>query len=131
MRLTRDQRGFVMSGLALLLILPAMLLSVSCLAMVARGGETVSTQTIADKVHAAGLGLEDTIKWMWLQSGVPVDNGTLWRLADEWENTTGLLVEVSNVDDNYAKIHVLVMDPLGSACFEEVMELTEFLENQA
>jgi len=130
MRVGMDQRGFVLSGLALLLILPAMFLSAICLEVVARGGETVSIQITADKVHAAGLEVEDTIKWMWLESGAPVDNGTLWRLADEWENTTGLLVEISNVNDNYAKIYIMVTDPTGSARFEDVMELTEFLENQ-
>lgn len=125
MRLNRDQRGFVLSGLALLLILPAMLLSASCLAIVARGGETVSLQITADKVHATGLDLKGTIEWMWLHSGVPVDNGTLLRLGAEYENSTGLLIEVSNVDENYAKIHILVMDPLGSARFEKVMNLTD------
>ncbi len=117
-----------MSGLALLLILPAMLLSASCLALIKIGGEAPSLQTVADKVYNAGLDVKDTIEWMWLQSGVPVDNGTLLRFEAEYENNTGLLVHIFNVNDNYAKICIIVQDPTGSARFEDVLELTELVE---
>lgn len=128
MRLDQDQQGFVLSGLALLLILPAMLLSVSCLALIKTGGEAVSLQTIADKVHNTGLNVEDTIEWMWLRSGVPIDNVTLLRLKDECESTTGLVINISIVEDNQAKIHITIQDPLGNARFEDVLELMEVVK---
>jgi len=124
MNLDHDQRGFVLSGLALLLILPAMVLSASCLAVVKTGGEAASLQTVADKVHNAGLNVEYTIEWMWVSSGLPVDNSTLLMLEEACENATGLLVDISNVEDNLAKIHITVQDPLGSARFDDILELT-------
>ena len=129
MPLDRDQRGFVLSGLALLLILPAMLLSASCLTLFEIGGETVSLQSGADKVYYTGLNLEDTIKWMWLDSGVPVDNGTLSVLRAECENATGLVVNIYNVGDNYAKVRIIVQDPRGNARFDDVLELGKLLRS--
>lgn len=125
MSLDRDQRGVVLSGLALLLILPTMLLSASYLAIIKTGGEAVSLQTVADKVHNAGLNVENTIEWMWVSRGLPVDNFTLLRLEDACENTTGLMVDISIVEDNQSKIHIIVQDPLGSARFEDILELME------
>lgn len=125
MFLDRDQRGFILSGLALLLILPVMLLSTSYLAVISTGGEAVSLQTVADKVHSAGLDVEGAIKWMWVRRGLPVDNYTLLRLEEACENATGLVVDISSVGDNLAKIRIIVQDPLGRARFEDVLKLME------
>jgi len=127
--LDKDQRGFILSGLALLLILPVMLLSTSYLAVISTGGEAVSLQSAADKVHSAGLDVEDTIKWMWVRRGLPVDNYTLHRLEEACENATGLMVNISSVGDNLAKIRVTVQDPSGRARFEDVLELMKVVKN--
>lgn len=118
-----------MSGLALLLILPAILLSAASLMAIEMGGETVSLQSTADKVHNTGLDIEDTIEWMWAQRGLPVDKFTLSNLEATYENKTGLLVSIDNVEDNLAKIRVFVQDPLGSARFEDILKLTEVVNN--
>lgn len=125
MFLDKDQRGLILSGLALLLILPVMLLSTSYLVIISTGGEAVSLQTVADKVYNAGLDVEDTIKWMWARRGLPVDNFTLLRLEKVCEDATGMVVDISSVGDNLAKIRVIVQDPLGRARFEDVLKLME------
>lgn len=129
MLLDRDQRGLILSGLALLLILPIMLLSTSYLAVIKSGGETVSLQTAADKIHNAGLDVEDTIEWMWARRGLPVDNYTLLRLEDACENATGLVVDISSVEDNLAKLHIVVQDPLGRVRFDDILELMGVVDN--
>ncbi|MEA1904897.1 MAG: hypothetical protein U9M97_03345 [Candidatus Hadarchaeota archaeon] len=125
MFLNQDQRGFILSGLALLLILPVMLLSTSYLAIISTGGEAVSLQSAADKVHSAGLDVESAIKWMWARRGLPVDNYTLLRLEEACENATGMVVDISSVGDNLAKIRITVQDPLGRARFEDVLRLMD------
>jgi len=95
--------------------------------MIKSGGEAVSIQALADKVHNAGLNVEETIKWMWAYSGVPIDNYTLLRLREEYENVTGLLIDISTVGDNQARVHIVIQDPLESARFDNILALMEMV----
>lgn len=99
MGLTRDQRGFVLSGIALLLALPAMLLAASFLAMVGAGGEAVSLQSLSDKVFYTGHDIERLINYMG-DSGLPIDNTTLSALAENYSAATGLLVDIWREGNN-------------------------------
>lgn len=119
----KDQRGLVLSGVALLLILPAILLSASYLSIVHIGSETTALKSTSNKVYSTGLNVEDTLKWMWAEEGVPVNQSTLQRLETEYERTTGLAVSLSHPDDNLAKIQVIVLDVLGKARFEDNLKL--------
>ena len=96
MRLRRDQHGFVLSGIALLLVLPAMLLAASVLRMAEIGGETTSLQTVADKVVYTGYDLEYMIKYM-NNEGLPINSESLGYLADNYRASTGLLVDLPGV----------------------------------
>jgi hypothetical protein len=91
--LRNDQRGFVLSGLALLLVLPAMLLAASCLKTIEVGGEATSLQTLSDKVSYTGYDIERMIKYM-TNKKIPIDNSTLNSLAENYRAVTGLLVDI-------------------------------------
>lgn len=101
-----DQRGFILSGTALLLVLPAMLISATFLSVVALGGETTSIQSLSDKVTHIGHDIKDTIEYMDAQ-GMSLDNKTLNRLAEAYEKNTGVQVERVGVApfDIYEKIY--------------------------
>lgn len=93
--LHRDQRGFVLSGIALLLVLPAMLLSASLLTIAGTGGEATSLQALSDKVVYTGHDIERIIGYM-SRNGLPINDNTLKELADNYQAATGLLVEVES-----------------------------------
>lgn len=101
-----DQRGFVLSGTALLLVLPAMLLSATFLSVVALGGETTSIQNLSDRVTHIGQDIKDTIEYMDSQ-GMSLDNKTLNRLAEAYEKNTGIRVERIGIApfDIYEKVY--------------------------
>lgn len=105
MKLYTEQRGFVLSGAALLLVLPAMLLAASCLRIVEVGGEAVSYQELADKVTYTGRDIERMISYM-ATNRLPIDNDTLQELADNYEAATGLLVDVGPIGIHPLKIYV-------------------------
>jgi hypothetical protein len=96
MRLRQDQRGFVLSGTALLLVLPAMLLTATFLRTVEIGGETTSLQAVADKVANTGYDLERMVRYM-DNRGLPINSETLGYLADNYRASTGLLVDLPGV----------------------------------
>ncbi len=104
MYLVRDQRGLVLSGMALLLVLPAMLLAASYFRVIEMGGSATSIQTIADKVNYTGHDVERVINHL-LAQGQLIDNTTLNALADNYCAATGLLVDISRTDD-IVTIHV-------------------------
>lgn len=120
MGLTRDQRGFVLSGIALLLALPAMLLAASFLTIVEAGGEAVLLQSLSDKVVYTGHDIERMINYIQAQ-GLPIDNITLNELAENYRAATGLLVSLS-LDDNV--VNVDIKDPRNVARFSENIMLT-------
>ena len=97
--LHHDQRGFVLSGIALLLVLPAMLLAASFLAIAGAGGEAVSLQSLSDKVVYTGHDIERLINYM-EDSGLPIDNTTLSALAENYSVATGLLVDIWREGNN-------------------------------
>ncbi len=105
LKLRNDQRGFVMSGIALLLVLPAMLLASSCLRIIETGGETTSLQALSDKVSYTGHDIERMIEYM-SNNRLPINDNTLNELAENYRAVTGLLVNLSlklpelSVDDN-------------------------------
>ncbi|GAG85231.1 unnamed protein product, partial [marine sediment metagenome] len=65
MKLRRDQRGFVLSGIALLLVLPAILLVASCFTIIEMGGEATALQASADKVFYIGKDIERVVEDLW------------------------------------------------------------------
>ncbi len=94
MRIHQEQRGFVMSGIALLLILPALLLAASSLKIIEIGGESTSIQVLSDKVDYAGRNITNTIQSM-QKNKLPINNGVLRSLAENCSSATGLLVDVN------------------------------------
>ena len=96
MRMHQDRRGFVLSGTALLLVLPAMLLVASCFAIIEMGGETTALQVSADKVFYTGNDIERVVKDLW-NEGLLIENAdiTLSKLADNYIAATGLLVNIT------------------------------------
>jgi hypothetical protein len=105
MRLLRDNRGFVLSGLALLIMLSVMLLIASYLKVVETGGEAAALQVVADKVTYTGKDIERAITYM-SNNYLPIDNTTLQELAENYRAATGLLVDVGPVTIYPFWIHV-------------------------
>jgi len=101
----REQRGLVLSGLALLLVLPAMLVVASCFRVVETGGEAAALQITSDKVIYTGKDIERVIRYM-ASNNLPIDNTTLRKLADNYQAATGLLVDVGPVTTYPFCIHV-------------------------
>ncbi|KXB00099.1 hypothetical protein AKJ48_03290 [candidate division MSBL1 archaeon SCGC-AAA261O19] len=100
MRIRQDQQGFVLSGTALLLILPAMLLTASFFEAVTVGGESAYLQATSDKVFYTGKDIERVIKDMWTENiiisdNTPVPNPMFDHLADNYEAATGLIVDIT------------------------------------
>ncbi len=99
MKLGRDQRGFVLSGVALLLVLPAMLLAASCFTIIEMGGEATALQASADKVFYIGKDIERVIEDMWddnlLFDNQPNANAKFDNLANNYRAATGLLVDIT------------------------------------
>jgi hypothetical protein len=95
----REQRGLLLSGLALLLVLPAMLLVASYFRMVKMGSDATAAQIEMDKINYAMNDIERIIKYM-VKTGQPFDNATLGELADNYRVSTGLLVDISGLDSD-------------------------------
>lgn|GEM_PF-1221240 len=93
-KLRNEQCGFVLSGIALLLILPAMLLAVSSLKIIEIGGESTSIQALSDKVDYTGRNVTNTIKFMQTNK-IPINESVLKSLAENYSSATGLLVDVT------------------------------------
>lgn len=118
MKLKQEQRGFVLSGIALLLVLPAMLLAASCLMIVEAGGEAASLQALADKVDYTGRDIRRIIN-QFVDENKPIDNTTLSSLAENYRTATGLLVDIWREDN---RIIENVRDPRNVArYFEEIV----------
>lgn len=104
--LRRDQRGFVLSGITLLLVLPAMLLTASFLTIVEAGGEAASLQSLSDKVVYTGHDIERMIKYM-SSNKLPINDNTLRELAENYQAATGLLVDIGPITYYPLWIHVI------------------------
>lgn len=94
MMMRQDQRGFVLSGTALLLVLPAMLLVASCFTIIEMGGEAAALQASADKVFYTGRDAERIIKNLW-DANLLYENTAILlnKLAENYRAATGLLVD--------------------------------------
>jgi len=106
-RLHEDENGFVLSGLALLLLLPALLISSTYLVAVEQGGEAVTAQNIGDKVLYTGVRVENTIGRMNYHNMV-ISQHTLDTRERNYQDYTGLLIDISlyrrgGVIDNFSK----------------------------
>jgi hypothetical protein len=93
MSLRHDKGGFVLSGIALLLIIPAMLLMASTLMVVETGGQSTNIQGQYDKVYHTGEDLSNVINLM-QNNNVWLDDNILKSLTDNCRSATGLLVDV-------------------------------------
>lgn len=93
-QLWRDSRGFVLSGIALLLILPAMLLAASFLTSINIGSDAKSMQSLSSKVSYTGLDIESIIYEM-RASSQQVKGRDAANLRDNFVATTGLLVDIT------------------------------------
>jgi hypothetical protein len=117
-----------MSGLALLLVLPAMLLATSYFKVIELGGEAATIQIVADKVNYAGRDVERVIKY-WLQQGTSVDNYLLNKLAENYRAATGLLVNIKGIDSDHDNqvdtADVVVSDPRSAANYSSRLEFTK------
>lgn len=78
-----DEKGFVLSGVALLLLLPALLLSATFLSMTKIGGEATSAQSISGEITAIAQDIKETI-WYMKDSGMSIENETLNNLAENY-----------------------------------------------
>ncbi|MDI6884101.1 MAG: hypothetical protein QMD00_03030 [Hadesarchaea archaeon] len=94
MKLRSDRRGFVLSGAALLLVLPAMMLAASCLSIIGEGEEATSLQTLSDKVIYTAHDIKRVITYM-INNKIPTDASTLGALAENYRAATGLLVDIT------------------------------------
>ncbi len=100
-----DQRGFVLSGVTLLLILPALLLSVSFLNVVETGEEAVAVRSVSDKVVTTAWNIERMVSYM-DTIGITLDNSTLRKLAENYREASVLDVKISpGVYDIWENVH--------------------------
>lgn len=116
----KDERGFVLSGLALLLILPAMLIGSTYLSIVQTGGETTSIQSLSDKVFYTGLRTKRTVKQM-NTYGMDIDSSSLNYLEDRYELASGLDIELHRIDNT---VSINVRDYGGTAKYTANYELS-------
>ncbi|KXB01445.1 hypothetical protein AKJ41_01500 [candidate division MSBL1 archaeon SCGC-AAA259O05] len=86
--LREEKRGLVLNGVALLLILPALLLSASFLTAVKIGGEGTTVKAISDKVSYMSYNYKTTLSYM-EKIGVSLDNETLQKIKKAYERSTG------------------------------------------
>jgi hypothetical protein len=125
--LVREQRGLLLSGLALLLVLPAMLLVASYFRMVKIGSDATAAQIEMDKVNYAMNDIERIIKYM-VKTGQPFDNATLVELADNYRVSTGLLIDISGLDSDNDNVidtaMISVQDPNKETRYSTMLKFT-------
>jgi len=94
-----DQRGFILNGIALLLILPALLLAGTCVKLAEFGGETIALQSMGDAVFYAGNDLKRVLQLSWEENLFfdNLENADRWftSLAENYAVTTGLSVSIT------------------------------------
>lgn len=115
-----SQRGLILSGVALLLILPALLITSTYLMMIQEGGEATSIQSTSDKVFYTGLDIENTIHQMNLYD-MNVNNSTLDSIERKYEINTALEVELHRTDNI---VYIEVKDPKKTAKYSNQINLS-------
>lgn len=113
MNIGNDEKGFVFTGFALLVILPSLMIAASYLTMTMIGGEASAIGTISSSVRYTGEAVERTIERT-ARKGISIDDGALQNLEDNFETFTGLIVDLTLKDGgNYAEVSI--EDPGGTA----------------
>ncbi|KXA91247.1 hypothetical protein AKJ57_01905 [candidate division MSBL1 archaeon SCGC-AAA259A05] len=115
-----SQKGLILSGIALLLILPALLITSTYLMMIQEGGEATSIQSTSDKVFYTGLDIENTIHQMDLYD-MNVNNSTLDSIERKYEINTALEVELHRTDNI---VTIKVTDPKKTAEYSSQINLS-------
>jgi len=105
------ERGFVLTGMALLLVLPALLLSSCLLAVMERGEEGIAVKATADRVSFTARDVENLVKTMSLYH-MQLDNVILPAIGRTYERYTGLLVSLT-LENSLVRLEV--RDPGGTA----------------
>jgi hypothetical protein len=113
------ERGFVLTGMALLLALPALLLSSCLLAVMERGEEGISVKATADRVSFTARDVENLVKTMNLYH-MQLDNLILSGIGRTYEEYTGLLVSLT-LENSLVRLEV--RDPGGTAKYSSSWEL--------
>lgn len=116
-----DDRGLVLSGLALLLILPAVLLASTYFTVVFKGGETTSIQATSDKVFYAGTDIENLIAQM-NRYDISINNTTLNVIEKKYELAMALEAELHRTDN---LVTINIWDPNETAKFSSSVNLSE------
>jgi hypothetical protein len=101
-----DHRGFVLCGIALLLVLPAMLLVATLANTTTTESESASLRVLSDKAYYLGRDIEHVIKAM-ENDLMPINDFTMNQLADNYRRTTGLIVNIKVMKEYPLWIHVL------------------------
>lgn len=115
----RGERGFVLTGMALLLVLPSFLLASSLLVVMERGEEGLSVKAVADRVWFTAKDAENLVRQMDLYH-MQLDNVILGGIARTYERYTGLLVGLT-LDNSTVRLEV--GDPGGTAKYSSSWEL--------
>ncbi|MEM4973534.1 MAG: hypothetical protein QXR87_07515 [Candidatus Hadarchaeales archaeon] len=115
----REERGFVFTGMALLLILPCFLLTSSLLVVMERGEEELSVKAVADRVWFTARDAENLVRQMDLYR-MQLDNVILAGIARTYERYTGLLVSLT-LDNSTVRLEV--RDPGGTAKYSSCWQL--------
>lgn len=124
--ISEDERGFVLSGIALLLILPAMLLTSTFLVTVHEGNEAISIQTVSDKVFYTGVNIENAITQM-KNHGMEPSEENFNVIEEKFESLTSLTVEIENTNGN---VSIYVSDPNKTAEFSSEITLDRANEEE-
>ncbi len=82
-----DQRGMIMSGIALLLVLPAMLISATFLTIVHTGGEATSIERLSDRAAYTAYNMKNSIRDL-KESGERLDSEVLDQIAEKYSQNT-------------------------------------------
>lgn len=115
----KGERGFVLTGMALLLMLPSFLLASCLLAVMERGEEGLSTKAVANRVWFTGRDAENLVRQMRLYR-MQLDNTILGGIARTYERYTGLLVSLT-LENSLVRLEV--KDPGGTARYSSCWQL--------
>ncbi len=97
------EKGMVLSGIALLLVLPALLLSATFLTTVEIGGETTAIQGISDKIDFKAFDIKRTLRYRQVH-GDRLDREAINKLEESYEKSAIL----GNIEINYSAFDIRV-----------------------
>lgn len=97
------QKGVVLSGLALLLVLPALLLSATFLTVVETGGEITATQSLSDQIAFKADDIKQTLRSR-KEHGDRLDKKALQEIEESFEESPIL----GDIEINYTPFDIRV-----------------------